>query len=83
VLITTTNEAAAKPTLAGTGAGLEAGRAAPGRLRQAFSRAKTTFDEGESLWTPVMILAIGYAIVVPVFLVMLALDLVASYVAGG
>jgi hypothetical protein len=52
---------------------------ASGRLAQ----ARATFDAGESGWIPLMILAIGYAIVVPVFLLMLGLGLAAYYLAGG
>jgi hypothetical protein len=55
----------------------------PGGIRAAFRHAKATFDEGESLWIPAMILAIGYATVIPVFLLMVALDYAAYYVAGG
>jgi hypothetical protein len=48
-----------------------------------FARARATFEAGESEWVPLMILAIGYAIVLPVFLLMLGLDLAAYYLAGG
>ena len=51
--------------------------AAP-RLSETFSRAKTVFDEGESLWIPLMILGIGYGVVLPVFLLVLALDAAAA-----
>jgi hypothetical protein len=54
-----------------------------GGIGGAFSRARKTFDEGESLWIPAMILAIGYGVVVPIFLLMVALDYAAYYLAGG
>lgn len=52
------------------------------RISEAFSRAKTAFDEGESLWIPLMILGIGYGVVLPVFLLMLALDTAAARLWG-
>jgi hypothetical protein len=54
-----------------------------GRLIGALVRVKGTLDAGESLWTPVIMLAAGYAITIPVFLIMWGLAIAAYYLAGG
>jgi hypothetical protein len=43
------------------------------RIAGTFQRMKTTLDGGESGWTPVLLLASGYAITIPAFLLTLAL----------
>jgi hypothetical protein len=43
------------------------------RITDAFKRMKTTLDHGESEWTPVLLLASGYAITIPAFLLTLGL----------
>ena len=44
-----------------------------GGIAGAYRRMKKTLDEGESLWTPVLVLASGYAITIPAFLFTLGL----------
>jgi hypothetical protein len=50
-----------------------------GRIAGTFNRLKTTLDEGESLWTPCLVLGLSYAITIPAFLLMLAVAELAYY----
>jgi len=57
---------------------------APSRsIRGALRRLKTTFDEGESLWTPVVLYLGGWALALPAFLFMIAVSFATYYLAGG
>lgn len=51
-------------------------------LRRAFCSARATFDEGESTWFPLIAVALGYAIVIPLFVLMLALATAGAHFAG-
>ena len=46
-----------------TGIGVD--QHAPSRIARSLLRVKATLDAGESLWTPVIMLAGGYAITIP------------------
>jgi hypothetical protein len=54
-----------------------------GRVVGWLVRVRATLDAGESLWTPVIMLASGYAVTIPVFLVMYGLAIAAYHLAGG
>ena len=43
------------------------------RLPRTFDRLRTTFVEGESPWTPVLVVALGIGLALTTFLCMLAL----------
>jgi hypothetical protein len=47
--------------------------AVPRRGSALFNTLKKAFDKGESAWTPASVLALGYAIALPLFLLMLVL----------
>ena len=81
---TTTTDVRANATSLGSPPAVPRRRLRPHeRVAGPVVHVKTTLDAGESLWTPVLMLAGGYAITIPAFLVMwgastLAVHLVAS-----
>ena len=48
-------------------------RSERGRVAEALSRLKATLDDGESSWTPAIVLGVCYILAIPAFVVMLAL----------
>jgi len=52
------------------------------RLVAPLHRVRRTLDDGESLWTPVIMLAAGYAITIPAFALMWGAALLAAHFAG-
>lgn len=53
----------------------------PARVAARIRRVRGTLDEGESPWTWLIVLALDYAIAIPLFLFMLALAEVAYHFA--
>jgi len=53
------------------------------RLPGSLLRVKAILDAGESLWTLVIMLAGGYAITIPAFLLMWGAATIAAHLVGG
>jgi len=51
--------------------------------RSRLARVRATLDAGESLLTPAIRLAPGYAVTIPVFFLMYWLSIAAYHLAGG